>query len=51
MAPRQFDAGRLMAPKEIPKQIAIIRRGSAAPPWLVAWSAAFRAAFRAARWQ
>ena len=26
VAPRQFDAGRLMAPKEIPKNVAIIRK-------------------------
>ncbi len=30
VAPRQFDAGRLMAPKEIPKNVAIIHRRRAA---------------------
>lgn len=31
VAPRQFDAGRLMAPKEIPKQIAMIREEELPP--------------------
>ncbi len=30
--PRQFDAGRLMAPKEIPKDIAIIKEDELPPP-------------------
>jgi len=30
--PRQFDAGRLMAPKEIPKQIAVIKEDELPPP-------------------
>lgn len=30
--PRQFDAGRLMAPKEIPKQVATIREEELPPP-------------------
>src|SRR5579883_2710745 len=30
--PRQFDAGRLMAPKEIPKQVAIIKEDDLPPP-------------------
>ncbi len=30
--PRQFDAGKLMAPKAIPKQIAVIREEDLAPP-------------------
>jgi protein TonB len=30
--PRQFDAGKLMAPKEVPKQVAIIREEELPPP-------------------
>jgi protein TonB len=30
--PRQFDAGKLMAPKEVPKQIAMIREDELPPP-------------------
>ena len=30
--PRQFDAGRLMAPKEIPKEIAMIKEEELPPP-------------------
>jgi protein TonB len=30
--PRQFDAGKLMAPKEIPKQIAMIKEDEMPPP-------------------
>jgi len=30
--PRQFDAGRLMAPKEIPKQVAMIKEEELPPP-------------------
>jgi protein TonB len=32
VAPRQFDAGRLMAPKNIPKEIAMIKEDDAPPP-------------------
>jgi protein TonB len=32
VAPRQFDAGRLMAPKSIPKEIAMIREEELPPP-------------------
>jgi protein TonB len=31
-APRQFDAGRLIAPKEIPKEVAIIKEDDLPPP-------------------
>ncbi len=30
--PRQFDAGRLMAPKEIPKNVAMIQEEELPPP-------------------
>jgi protein TonB len=30
--PRQFDAGRLLAPKEVPKQIAMIKEDELPPP-------------------
>jgi protein TonB len=32
VAPRQFDAGRLMAPKQIPKEIAMIKEEELPPP-------------------
>src|SRR5262245_55092120 len=32
VAPRQFDAGRLMAPKAIPKEIAMIKEDDMPPP-------------------
>jgi len=32
VAPRQFDAGRLMAPKEIPKSVALIQEDALPPP-------------------
>jgi protein TonB len=32
VAPRQFDAGRLMAPKNIPKEIAMIKEDDVPPP-------------------
>jgi protein TonB len=32
LIPRQFDAGKLMAPKVIPKQVAMIREDEAPPP-------------------
>ena len=32
VAPRQFDAGRLMAPKSIPKEIAMIKEEDLPPP-------------------
>jgi protein TonB len=32
VAPRQFDAGRLMAPKQIPKEIAMIKEDDMPPP-------------------
>ena len=49
VVPRQFDAGRLMAPKQIPKDIAMIKEDDL-PPAAAALvsSAAFRAAYPAA---
>jgi len=45
--PRQFDAGRLMAPKSIPRQIAEIREEELPPPssGVAAWRAASPAAW------
>ena len=45
--PRQFDAGKLMQPKAIPKDITMIKEDERLPRRASAWSAACRVACRA----